>query len=120
MDTHLPGPTHEELEHVELAAGQVDLGCRSTTTRRPVSSTRSWPTTDGDRVTPAGAAQQGADPGDQDRERERLGEVVVGAGVERLGLVEVAVLGRQHQDRRPVAGRPQVARTPRSRCAGAA
>ena len=54
------------------------------------------------------AAQQGADPGDEDRERERLGEEVVGAGVERLGLVELAVLGREDEDRRPHAGIAQV------------
>ena len=41
-------------------------------------------------------------------ERERLGEVVVGAGVERLGLVVLAVLGREHQDRCPVAGVAQL------------
>ena len=40
-------------------------------------------------------------------ERERFGQEVVGAGVERLGLVELAVLGREHEDRRPVAGLAQ-------------
>jgi hypothetical protein len=38
---------------------------------------------------------------------ERLGEVVVRPGVERLGLVELAVLGGEHQDRRPVTLGPQ-------------
>ena len=36
-------------------------------------------------------------------ERERLRQEVVGAGVERLGLVVLAVLGGEHQDRRPDA-----------------
>ena len=36
-------------------------------------------------------------------ERERLREEVVGAGVERLGLVVLAVLGGEDQDRRPDA-----------------
>ena len=36
-------------------------------------------------------------------ERERLGEEVVGAGVERLGLVVLAVLGGEDQDRCPHA-----------------
>ena len=53
-------------------------------------------------------AQQGADAGDEHRERERLRQVVVGARVERLGLVELAVLGREHEDRRPDAGGAQV------------
>ena len=57
---------------------------------------------------PGRPSQQRPDPGDEHGEGERLGEVVVGAGVERLGLVEVAALGGEHQDRRPVAGLPQV------------
>ena len=54
-------------------------------------------------------ADERADAREQDRERERLLQVVVGTGVESLRLVEVAVLGREHQDRRPVAGRSEVA-----------
>ena len=60
----------------------------------------------GSRPVPAG--EQRADPGHQDREREGLGQVVVGAGVECLRLVEVAVLGGEHQDRGPVPGLPEV------------
>ena len=60
------------------------------------------------RRSPWRAPKQRANPGDQHRERERLGQVVVGAGVEGLGLVEVAVLGREHEDRRPVAGLAQI------------
>ena len=41
--------------------------------------------------------------GDENDVRERFGEVVVGAGVERFGFVEFAVLGGEHQDRGPVA-----------------
>ena len=44
-----------------------------------------------------------ADARDEHDERERLGEVVVGAGVERLGLVVLAVLRGEHEYRRPVA-----------------
>src|SRR5215218_6778890 len=47
--------------------------------------------------------------GDQHHERERLGEEVVGTRVERLGLVVLAVLGGQHEDRRPDLGLPQAA-----------
>ena len=41
---------------------------------------------------------------DEDDERERLGQEVVGAGVEGLGVIELAVLGREHEDRRPDVG----------------
>ena len=47
-------------------------------------------------------------PGEQHDERERLGQVVVGAEVERVGLVVLAVLRRQHQDRHPVLGGAQL------------
>jgi len=48
-------------------------------------------------------SQEGANPSKKDGERERLGDVVVGAGVERLGLVEVTILRSEHEDRRPVS-----------------
>src|SRR5512133_3571441 len=52
----------------------------------------------------AGAApQQRPQPRHQHGVRERLGEVVVGAAVERLDLVQLALLGRQHEDRGPDA-----------------
>lgn len=34
---------------------------------------------------------------EQDRERERLGQVVVGSGIEALGVIGCAVFGGQHQ-----------------------
>ena len=49
------------------------------------------------------APDQRAEPGEQHDERERLRQEVVGAGVERLGLVVLAVLGGEDQDRRPDA-----------------
>ena len=45
------------------------------------------------------AAQHGADPRDQLARRERLGDVVVGAELEPDHLVDLAVLGGQHDDR---------------------
>lgn len=53
---------------------------------------------------PAGAAQDGADPGDQLLQAERLGDVVVGARGEALDLVADAVLGGEEEHREVVAG----------------
>ena len=49
------------------------------------------------------AAEQRADAGQQLLERERLDEVVVGAGVEARDAVRDRVARREHQDRCPVA-----------------
>ena len=46
------------------------------------------------------SAHQCPQPGQQHDDRERLAHVVVGAHVEPFGLVELAVLGGQHHDRR--------------------
>ena len=59
------------------------------------------------RPLPPAPAQQRPDAGHQHDVGERLGQEVVGAGVEGLGLVELAVLGREHDDRRPVAPLPE-------------
>ena len=53
------------------------------------------------------AAQQRAQPGEQLLEREGLGEVVVGPGVEALDPVADRVAGGEHQDRYVVAGGAQ-------------
>ena len=55
----------------------------------------------------AGAAQQRSQPRAELLERERLDQVVVGAGVEALHAVRDGVAGGEHQHRRAVAGRPQ-------------
>ena len=53
------------------------------------------------------AAHHRADPGEQLVERERLGEVVVGAGVETVDAVADRVAGGEHQDGQVVAGGAQ-------------
>ena len=57
----------------------------------------------GDGAAPGGATEQGPDSGDEYRKAERFCQVVVGPCIERLGLVQVAILGGQHEDRGPVA-----------------
>ncbi len=55
-------------------------------------------------VHPTGQRSQ---PGDQHHVAEGLAQEVVGAGIERLGLVVLAFFGRQHEDWRPHARLPQ-------------
>ena len=54
-----------------------------------------------------GATQQRAQPGEQFFERERFGEIVVGAGVESADALGDGVPRGQHQNRQVVAGRSQ-------------
>ena len=96
----LPGAAHEEFEHVELARRQLDLDVAAPHATQPGVESQ-IADGDGDRGVRGGASRQGPQPREQHREREGLDEVVVGAGVETLGLVVLAVLGGQHQDRRP-------------------
>ena len=98
----LPGAPQQELEHGELARGERHLDVAAAT---PMGDRIDREVTGGvhDRPGAAGAAEQRPQSGQEHDERERLGEVVVGAGVERLGVVVLAVLRGQHQDRRPVA-----------------
>jgi hypothetical protein len=51
-------------------------------------------------------------PGHEHHQGERLGQEVVGPGVEHLGLVVLAVLRREHQNRRPDPLVPQAAAHP--------
>ena len=55
-----------------------------------------------------GPADQGPQAGDEHDEAERLAQEVVGAELETLGLVVLALLGREHQHRRAVAAGAQL------------
>ena len=103
----LAGAPHQELEHRELARGERDVDVAAAA---PVRDRVEGEVAGGvdDRARSAGAPEQRAQPGEEHDERERLGEEVVGAGVERLGLVVLAVLGGEHEDRRPVAAVAQL------------
>ena len=71
------------------------------------SSRPAWRSFSLDRA--AAAAQQRAQPRAQLLERERLDQVVVGAGVEAVDAVRDGVARGQHQHRRAVAGGAQPA-----------
>src|SRR5207248_323260 len=100
---HLP---HQELEEGELPGGEVELVVA------PPGQMGGGiePQVAGRQHRRAGRCpppQQRPQPGGEDHEREWFGQEVVGAGVERLGLVELTVLGGEHEDGRPVAGLPE-------------
>ncbi len=88
------------LEHGELAAGDVDALVVEVAGASPRVQTRTRPSR---RMAGRhGAAPQSApQPRHEHDVGERLGEEVVGTGVQRLRLVELTVLRRQHQHRRP-------------------
>ena len=97
---------HQVLEEGELAGGEDDLDLAPPA---PVGGGVELEVADFEdgRMLPSTPAQQRPDAGDEDDVGERLRQEVVGAGVEGLGLVELAVLGREHDDRRPVAPLPE-------------
>src|SRR5581483_10860421 len=96
----LAGPAHEVLQHRQLSRGQSDFdaalvaGTGGRIDLQVAGYQDRWPLT-------AAASQEGPDPGQQHRVRERLREEVIGTGVERFGLIELAVLGGEHEDGRP-------------------
>jgi hypothetical protein len=92
----LAGVAHQVFQHPELPRGQRDLGVSAV---HPVTGRVEPQRADGQHGGPGipGAPQQGAQPGEEHDERERLDEVVVGAEVEGVGLVVLAVLGGQHE-----------------------
>jgi hypothetical protein len=107
----LSGPSHQVGEEVELPRGERYLGIRAPhapgadVQPQVAHHERGW-------LAERGPAEESVDPGDQDREGERLAEIVVRAGVEPLGLVEVPVLRGEHEDRRRVPAMAEVGAHP--------
>jgi len=92
---HATGLGDEQREEVELLGGQLELSVAPPGAAcADVHADRLG----GDRVGDA-APQEGADPGEELGEPERLGDVVVGARVEAGDDVELIALGGEHEDR---------------------
>ena len=98
---HLPRVSHEVFENRELTARQLDVSVAAGHPARARVEAEVTRRQHG-RALGGTAAYEGSDARDQHGERERLGDVVVSASLERLDLVLVAISGRQHEDRRPV------------------
>jgi hypothetical protein len=111
LDSTRSGPAAELDEQVELGAGQLDGG--AVTVDGAVGlvddEVADVPDLGGEL---AGAAEQGADAGEQLRHRERLDEVVVGAGGEAGEAVLGGVGGGEEDDRQLVVAVVAVARAP--------
>ena len=84
-------------------------------TRRAAGSSRKSPTVEDRRPLARCPACERAQPGEQLVEREGLGEIVVGTGVEPLDPVLDRVARCEHQHRRPNVARAQSDGRPRSR-----
>src|SRR5262245_34511254 len=99
---HIAVASHEVLEQGELARRELDrLTVTLGATCPRIEAQRSH--LEHGRTRRCAAAEQRAQAREQDDERERLRQEVVGAGVEGLGLVPFAVLRGEHEDRRPHA-----------------
>ena len=102
---HLARVEHEQLEQRVLGAGEVEVAVAAWGHARVHGHVA-----DLERLVAqlaAAAAQQGAHAGDQLVERERLDQVVVGAGVEAGDAVGDGVARREHQHRHAGARRAQ-------------
>ena len=97
---HLARVAQEQLEQEELGPGQLDRPVAAADLARARVERQVG---EREQLVAAGrAAQERAQPREQLLERERLDQVVVGAGVEPGDAVVDLVAGGQHQDRRRV------------------
>src|SRR5215472_14386714 len=98
---HLPGLAHQVLQQGELPRRQIDERIAAADLPGPgVEGEVPGPQLDGPRL--RATAQQRPQPGGEHHVGEGLGEVVVRAQVQPVGLVVLPVLGGQDQDRDPV------------------
>ena len=104
---HCAAVSHEELQDAVFPWRQGQLGSRP---RHPVSRRVEFEIAYGQDGGALGCAapHQRPKPREQHDERERFDQIVVGAQVEGVGQVVLAVLGRQHQHRRPHLLRAQL------------
>ena len=102
---HPARPAQEQLEQGELGAGQLHqpLAAAYLAGGEVHAQVGEGQVLVGVAGLGGDAAQQRAQPGEQLLEGERLGQVVVGAGVEPLDPVADGVAGGEHQDRHAVA-----------------
>jgi hypothetical protein len=102
---------HEVLEDRELAGRELDLlaAPEAAPGGRVESEVAGH---EHRRPLPASPADEGPEVGDEDDEAEGLGQEVVRSRVQRLGVVVVTGLGRQHEDGRPDALVPQLGAHP--------
>src|SRR3954467_12842827 len=104
---HVPAMAQEEVQQPELPGRQGDLALPSAHRAARRVEGQVAGSEDG-RSRGSATADQRPQPRDQHQEGERLGEVVISAEVPRVGLVVLAVLGRQQQYRRPDTRRPHL------------
>src|SRR5689334_22493779 len=102
----LAGMTHEELQHREFLARQLDGDLPATHSlgrgiEGQVTHLEHW------RALAGPAPNERAEPRPQLLQIEWLGEVVVGARVEAAGAVGNGVAGGEHEDRHPPARLPE-------------
>jgi hypothetical protein len=102
----LAGLAHQVLQQGELPGGEGDLDLAPPAAVGGGVEAQVADLEDR-RPLPPAPAQQRPDAGHEHDVGEGLRQEVVGPGVEGLGLVELAVLGREHDDRRPVAALPE-------------
>ena len=112
---------HQELQQLELGRAEMELACRARRTRWVSRSSSMSPAASRFATRPRlGAPQERADPRQQLRHRERLGDVVVGAGREAAHAVALLAARGQHDDRQALGlaaragsgGRPRCRRAP--------
>src|SRR5260370_27011608 len=102
---HLAGLVHQHRQQVELLGSEVKLGV---TKPRP-AGLGVHPDALGHAGFRAAATEQGPDPGEELREAERLGDIVVRAGVEADHRVHLIGTRREDQDRHRLAFGAQAA-----------